>query len=62
MSTKRILSIVLAASAVMLAVGIGLRVTNTARELTICQPRLVIGLGERVYRLMHGSDDLDSVA
>lgn len=30
---------------------------HLARELAICQPRLVIGLGERVYRLMHGSAD-----
>ena len=36
--------------------------SHLARELAICQPKLVIGLGERVYRLMHGSDDLKTPA
>jgi uracil-DNA glycosylase len=33
---------------------------HLARELEVCQPRLVIGLGEHTYRLMHSSDDLQT--
>ncbi|MCI0649411.1 MAG: hypothetical protein L0346_31605, partial [Chloroflexi bacterium] len=35
---------------------------HLARELAECQPKLVIGLGEKVYRMMHSSDDLATPA
>ena len=30
---------------------------HLAQEIDVCQPELVIGFGERVYRLIHSSDD-----
>jgi uracil-DNA glycosylase len=32
-------------------------VLHLAGELQLCQPRLVIGLGERVYRMIHSQDN-----
>ena len=31
-------------------------VSHLAQELQLCQPKLVIGLGERVYRMIHSQD------
>jgi hypothetical protein len=35
---------------------------HLAQEVQDCQPELVIGLGERVYRVMHSSDDFQTPA
>jgi uracil-DNA glycosylase len=35
---------------------------HLAREIAICQPKLVIGLGERVFRMIHSSDDFSTPA
>jgi uracil-DNA glycosylase len=37
-------------------------VLHLAGELQLCQPKLVIGLGERVYRMIHSQDDFQMPA